>query len=476
MSNNRIGERFVSLKSLFSAKDMTLGSPAKRIMEFALPMLLGNFAQQLYNTADSIIVGKFVGDNALAAVGSAMPILNLLLALFVGIATGAGIVVSQSFGARDRDGLTKAIGNCIALSFLATILIMIIGPLVTMPLLTLLGTPDSIIGWCAQYLNIYFLGIVGFFFYNMLSGVLRGLGDSITALAFLLLSAALNVLLDLWFVRSMGVAGVALATVIAQGISAIFCYIKLARMTDIFDLNLKTMKLIPAVAGRILRIGIPSGITQAIMSTAMMAVLNLTNAMGETVIACNVIVMRVDGFAMLPNMTFGQAMSVYTGQNVGAGKFDRVHKGVKQGGLIAAAFSAAITLILLFLSPILFGFFTDTPELIELATRMIRIMAVGYICISVTQVLGGVMRGAGDTVTPMWVSFASTILIRVPVAYLLAHLTTSPDAPNGKPIALFGSLMFSWVMGMVISVIVFSLGKWKQKMYASHPERLVDPE
>ena len=462
----------MSLKSLFSAKDMTLGSPAKRIMEFAVPMLIGNFAQQLYNTADSIIVGKFVGDNALAAVGSAMPILNLLLALFVGIATGAGIVVSQSFGARDRDGLTKAIGNCIALSFLATILIMIVGPMVTMPLLTLLGTPESIIGWCAEYLNIYFLGIIGFFFYNMLSGVLRGLGDSITALAFLLLSAALNVALDLWFVRSMGVAGVALATVVAQGISAIFCYIKLARMGDIFDLNLKTMKLIPSVAGRILQIGIPSGITQAIMSMAMMAVLNLTNAMGETVIACNVIVMRVDGFAMLPNMTFGQAMSVYTGQNVGAGKFDRVHKGVKQGGLIAAAFSTAITLILLFLSPILFGFFTDTPELIELATRMIRIMAVGYICISVTQVLGGVMRGAGDTVTPMWISFASTILVRVPVAYLLAYLTTSADAPNGKPIALFGSLMFSWVMGMVISVIVFSLGKWKKKMYASHPERV----
>ena len=291
-----------------------------------------------------------------------------------------------------------------------------------------------------------------------------------TALGFLLLAAALNVVLDLWFVRSMGVAGVALATVISQGISAIFCYIKLARMSDIFDLNLKTMKLIPPVAGRILKIGIPSGITQAIMSTAMMAVLNLTNAMGETVIACNVIVMRVDGFAMLPNMTFGQAMSVYTGQNVGAGKFDRVHKGVKQGGLIAAAFSTAITLILLFLSPTLFGFFTETPELIDLATRMIRIMAVGYICISVTQVLGGVMRGAGDTVTPMWVSFASTILIRVPTAYLLAHLTTSAEYPHGSPIALFGSLMFSWVMGMIISVIIFALGKWKKKMYASHPE------
>ena len=460
----------VSLKSLFSAKDMTLGSPAKRIMEFAVPMLIGNFAQQLYNTADSIIVGKFVGDNALAAVGSAMPILNLLLALFVGIATGAGIVVSQSFGARDRDGLTKAVGNCIALSVLATILIMIVGPLVTMPLLTMLGTPDSIIGWCAQYLNIYFLGIVGFFFYNMLSGVLRGLGDSVSALGFLLLAAALNVVLDLWFVRSMGVAGVALATVIAQGISAIFCYIKLARMGDIFDLNLKTMKLIPAVARRILQIGIPSGITQAIMATAGMVVLNLTNAMGETVIACNVVVMRVDGFAMMPNLTFGQAMSVYTGQNVGAGKFDRVHKGVKQGSVIALAFASAITFTLLFLSKYLFALFTDTPELIDLACRMIRLMAVGYICVSVSQVLGGVMRGAGDTVTPMWVSLISTIAIRIPVAYFLAWLTRSEEFPHGNPAALFGSLMFSWAMGMVMTLVVFYMGKWKKKMYSSRSE------
>ena len=454
----------MNIRSLFAAKDMTVGRPWKRIMEFSVPMLLGNFAQQLYNTADSIIVGKFVGDNALAAVGSAMPILNLLLALFVGISTGAGIVVSQSFGARDRDGLTKAVGNCIALSALATLLIMILGPIVTRPLLTLLGTPDSIIDWCAAYLNIYFIGIVGFFFYNMLSGVLRGLGDSVSALGFLLLAAALNVLLDLLFVRSMGVAGVALATVISQGISAIFCYIKLAKMGDLFDLGLKTMKLIPSVAGRILRIGIPSGITQAIMATAGMVVLNLTNAMGETVIACNVIVMRVDGFAMLPNMTFGQAMSVYTGQNVGAGKYDRVHAGVKQGGFIAAAFSTAITLILLFLSPILFGFFTKTPELIDLAVRMIRIMAVGYICISVTQVLGGVMRGAGDTVSPMWISIISTIVIRVPTAYVLAYLTKSAEFPHGQPIALFGSLMISWVLGMVLSIIVFAIGKWKKKM------------
>ena len=451
---------------MFAAKDMTIGSPWKRIMEFSIPMLLGNLAQQLYNTADSVIVGKFVGDNALAAVGSAMPILNLLLALFVGISTGAGIVVSQSFGARDREGLTVSIGNCLSLSFIATIIIMVVGPLVTMPLLTLLGTPASIINWCSDYLKIYFFGIIGFFFYNMLSGVLRGLGDSVSALAFLLLAAALNVVLDIVFVANfnMGVAGVSLATVISQAISAVFCYIKLVKMSDIFDLNLKTIRLVPSMAGRILRIGIPSGITQAIMATAGMVVLNLTNAMGETVIACNVIIMRVDGFAMMPNFTFGQAMSVYTGQNVGAGKYDRVTKGVKQGGLLALSFATVITVVLLFFGRYLFDFFTDTQELIDLANRMIRIMAVGYICISVTQVLGGVMRGAGDTVSPMWISIASTIAIRVPVAYLLAYLTRTPEFPHGQPISLFGSLMISWVLGMVLSIIVFALGKWKKKM------------
>ena len=462
----------MSIRSLFAAKDMTVGSPGKRILEFSIPMLLGNIAQQLYNTADSVIVGMYVGDNALAAVGSASPILNLLLALFVGISTGAGIIVSQRYGAKDRQGLSEAIGNCIALSVIATIIIMVVGPLISMPMLKMLGTPQSIIQWCADYLNIYFLGIVGFFFYNMLSGILRGLGDTVSALGFLLIAAVLNVVLDLWFVKDMGVAGVALATVLSQGISAIFCYIKLAKMSDSFDLNFKTMKLIPSVAGRILKIGIPSGITQAIMATAGMVVLNLTNAMGETVIACNVIIMRVDGFAMMPNFTFGQAMSVYTGQNYGAGKYDRVGLGVRHGGMLASLTSAVITVILLFFSPTLFGFFTKTPELIDLATRMIRIMAVGYICMSLTQVLGGVMRGCGETVTPMWVSIIQTIVIRVPVAYLIAYLTRSPEYPHGNPVALFGSLMISWTIGMIISITAFKLGKWRKNIPSINADHL----
>ena len=454
----------MNLKQMFSAKDMTIGSPVKRITEFSIPMLIGNIAQQLYNTADSVIVGHYVGDNALAAVGSASPILNLLLALFVGISTGAGIIVSQSFGAKDRERLSKGIGNCIALTFIATLAIMVVGPLITMPMLQMLDTPESIIDWCADYLNIYFLGIIGFFFYNMLSGILRGLGDSVSALGFLLLAAALNVVLDLWFVGGfkMGVPGVALATIISQAISAVFCFIKLMKMGEHFDLNRSTVKLDRAVAKQIITIGVPSGITQAIMSMSMMVVQSLTNSMGEMVIAANVIIMRVDGFAMMPNFTFGQAMSVYTGQNVGAGKWDRVQKGVRQGSILAQSVAIVLVVAILIFGKYLFGIFTTTSALIDLAVRMMRIMAAGYVAISITQVLGGVMRGCGDTVTPMWISIINTVVLRVPLAYILAYYTKSAEFPNGHPYALSISLLVSWVLGMIFSAVAFRWGKTRK--------------
>ncbi len=444
---------------------MTQGKPWKRIMEFAVPMLIGNLAQQLYNTVDSIVVGEFVGDNALAAVGTSLPILNLLLALFVGVATGAGIIISQQFGAGDREGLSRSIGNCITLAGIASLVIMVVGSLLAKPLLMLLGTPDSVLKWCTDYLVIFFLGSAGFTFYNIFSGILRGLGDSFSALAFLLVSTVLNIGLDIWFVAGfkMGVAGVSLATVIAQVISALLCLWKLLRMRSIFDLTLANCKPDRAVTARIIRLGIPSGLTQAIMSVAMLVVQSLTNSMGEMIMACNVIIMRVDGFAMLPNMTFGQAMSVYTGQNVGAGRMDRVEKGIRQGSLMGLAFSASITLIILFCGRFLFDLFTDTAELMDLAVRMMRILAAGYIAISVTQVLGGVMRGCGDTVTPMWVSLISTIVLRIPIAYALAWFTRGEGYPNGRPEAIFVSLLISWVLGAVITAAIFARGKWRSQ-------------
>ena len=224
---------------LFGQVDMTEGLPWKKIVAFTLPMLIGNVAQQLYNTVDSIVVGKYVGDNALAAVGSASPIFNLLLVLFVGIAMGAGIMVSQYYGSRDRENLSKTIGSSITLTGLASVILMIVGTLAVRPVLILLDTPESILDWCTSYLVILVLGIAGLAYYNILCGILRGLGDSLSALVYLLIATVINIVLDILFVAgfNMGVAGVALATVIAQLISAVLCMMKLRKMTDLIDMK-----------------------------------------------------------------------------------------------------------------------------------------------------------------------------------------------------------------------------------------------
>lgn len=452
-------------KELFAAKDLTEGPPWKRIVEFSIPMLIGNVAQQFYNTADSIIVGRYIGDNALAAVGSAGPILNLLLVLFVGIAVGAGIMVSQYFGAKDRENLSRTIGNCITLTAITSLIIMVVGPLVTRPLLELLNTPESIIDWCAGYLNILFLGSLGFSYFNILSGILRGLGDSASALMFLLVSTAVNVVLDIIFVANfgMGVPGVALATVIAQALSAVLCLLKLAKMKEHFELDRSTLKLDKELATNVVKLGLPSGLTQAIFSMAMIMVQSLTNSFGELVIACNVIVMRVDGFAMMPNFSFGSAMTTFAGQNVGAGKLDRVEQGTRDGTLIAVGVSTAITIVLLFFGQYLMHIFTTTPELVALSMRMLRILAFGYIAMAVTQCLSGVMRGAGDTITPMWISIISTVVIRVPLAYTLAYLTRSPEYPTGRPESTFVSLLVAWTLGAIINYTLFRKGAWRTK-------------
>jgi putative MATE family efflux protein len=452
-------------RELFAPRDLTEGTPWKRIVMFAIPMLIGNIAQQLYNTADSIIVGKYVGDNALAAVGSASPILHLLLVLFVGVSVGAGIMVSQYFGAKDREKLSRTIGICITLTAIVSVIIMIVGPLVTRPMLSLLNTPDSIIDWCAGYLTIFFLGIAGFAFYNILAGILRGLGDSLSALMFLIISTILNVGLDLLFVAkfNMGVPGVALATVIAQGISAMLCAWKLVGMKTDFDLNWRMLKLDKEYASQLIKLGLPSGLTQAIFSLSMIVVQSLTNSFGEMFIACNVIVMRVDGFAMMPNFSFGTAMTTYTGQNIGAKRVDRVEKGTKDGIMMAVGVATTLTILILLFGKTLIGFFTDTTALIDYSMNMMRILAVGYIAMAITQCLSGVMRGAGDTTTPMWISLINTVGLRVPLAYGLAYLTRSDAYPNGRPESLFVSLLLTWVIGAMITTFFYKKGAWRKK-------------
>ena len=330
----------------------------------------------------------------------------------------------------------------------------------------LLDTPESIIDWCTSYLLILFLGSVGSAYYNILSGVLRGLGDAFSALIYLLVATVLNIVLDVFFVANlgMGVSGVAWATIIAQAVSAILCYMRLAKLTDIFDLKPVYMKLNRRYSGGIIKLGLPSGLTQAIFSMAMIIVQSLTNSFGEAFIAANVIVMRVDGFAMLPNFSFGTAMTTYAGQNVGARKLERVTKGAKQGTLIAVLTSATLTGLILIFGKQLMGIFTETVELVELSRRMMGIIAVGYIAMAVTQSLSGVMRGAGDTMTPMWISLFTTVLVRVPVAYGIAYLTRTPQRPNGRQECIFISLLCSWVLGALITTVFYLRGKWKKKL------------
>ena len=463
-------------KQLFSQVDMTIGTPWKQIVAFSIPMIIGNIAQQLYSTVDSIVVGQYVGDNALAAVGSAGPILNLMLVLFIGISMGTGIMVSQFYGSRDRERLSLTVGNTITLTAITTVILMIAGALLIRPLLRLLNTPESIFEWCHSYLFILLMGFAGSAYYNMFCGILRGLGDSLAALVYLLVATVINIVLDLWFVAGlgMGVAGVAWATIIAQAVSALCCLAKLRKMTDMFDMKLEYLKPKKEIMMMIIQLGLPSGVTQAIMSLAMVVVQSLTNSFGEMVIAANVIIMRVDGFAMMPNFSFGTAMTTYSGQNVGAGRMDRVRQGAKQGTLIAAGTSATITLIIVLFGRYLMGIFTDTAALVELSASMMRILAVGYIAMAITQSLSGVMRGAGDTMTPMWISMVTTIVIRVPIAYGLAYLTRSAEFPNGRHESLFISLLISWVLGAVITCIFYMKGRWAKRLEAEkNDERAV---
>ena len=461
---------FQKLKKLFEPTDMTVGTPWKCIGTFAIPLIIGNIAQQLYSTVDSIIVGKFVGDNALAAVGSASPILNLLYVLFIGISAGVGIMVAQYFGAKSKEDLSETIGNCITVTAISCLFLALVAPLIIRPVLEMLNTPASIIDWCDTYLMISIIGGAGMAYYNILSGVLRGMGDSFSGLIYLLVATVINIVLDIVFVAGLGleVPGVALATVTAQGISAALCLKKLLKMKGLVEI--KKEHLIPKerYVKQIISLGLPSGVTQMIFSSAMIIVQSLTNSFGEMFIAANVIIMRVDGFAMMPNFSFGMAMTTYAGQNIGAGKIDRVSQGAKQGTIMAVGVSATITALILLFGKYLMGIFTETAELVEMSRYLMGILAAGYIAMAVTQSLSGVMRGAGDTVTPMWISILTTVFIRVPVAYGISFLTRTPELPVGRFECIHISLLSSWCLGAILTAIFFSRGKWKRKAIRIH--------
>lgn len=453
------------INALFGAQDMTVGRPVSALLRFSIPLLIGNFAQQLYSTVDSIIAGRYVGDKALSAIGTTLPIINLLLVLLMAISTGAGIMVAQYYGAKDKEALSRSIGNALVLVFISSLLVMAIGIPLAGSLLRLTKTPVQTFDMARSYLTIVLWGALGLGFYNIVSGILRGLGNSVFPLLTLLLTSCLNVILDIWFVAglNMGVAGAAWATIVSVAVSAVVCIIKLYRMKDVVQID--PVNLIPCrkLTGQLLRLGLPAGVTQAIFSMSMVFVQALANSMGYQVVTCTTSVMRIDGFAMMPNFTFGMAIATFVGQNIGANRMDRVNQGSRDMLKVSLTTSFVLVALLSIFGKHLISMFTTTEDIINLGVRQIRILSAGYIAMAITQVYGGIMRGAGDTMPSMWISMFTTVVIRVPLAYLWAWFTRSPAHPQGSPDALFFTLLISWVIGAVSTYLWYRRGTWREK-------------
>lgn len=452
-------------KALFGAQDMTVGNPSKALLKFALPMLLGNIAQLLYSTVDSIIVGKYVGDLALGAIGVSGPIVNMFLILFMAVGTGVTVMVAQYFGAKDFEKLGTSIGNSITLILISVIVITGAGIPLSAPLLRITNTTADIFDMAHAYLVIMFIGAFGNGFYNIISGILRGLGESVFPLLVLLGTTVVNIVLDLLFVCvfDMGVAGAAWATIIAQTLSALVCLIKLFMMKDIVKLNLKMLKPVGFYTKKIIVLGLPSGIAQGILFVSILFVQSLINSMGSMVVATTTAVMRVDSFAMLPCQTFSMAASTFTGQNMGANRMDRVRKGTKAVVLMSLVASVTLVTLLLIFGKFALGWFTETQAVIDLGYRMICIMSVAYVVMAFMQGFSGVMRGAGDTMASMWITLCINVVVRIPTAYILAHFTKSPEWPTGSPDAIYGSMVVAWVVGAIITIAYYCTGRWKKK-------------
>jgi putative MATE family efflux protein len=444
-------------------KDLTRGNELKVIFFFSLPMLIGNVFQQLYNTVDSIVVGNFIGKGALAAVGASFPIIFLLVALVMGITMGSTIIIAQYYGARDMEKVKKAIHTTYIYSFWAGLAGSIIGFVLSRPLLLLLKTPEDIMPQAVIYLHIIFVGMLFSFGYNMISAILRGLGDSKTPLFFLIIATLVNIVLDLLFVVVFhwGVAGAAWATIIAQGVSFFGGMIYLNRKHELFAFKLSDIRFDPEIFKLSIRIGFPSGIQQMLVAAGNMALLRIVNIFGTDTVAAYTAATRIDTFASMPAMNLSQALSTFVGQNLGANKPERVKKGYKTSLFMASAISLTTTLIVVLFGESIMRLFTADLQVIHVGTRYLLIVGSFYIIFSSMFVTNGVLRGAGDTIIPMFVSLLSLWLIRVPVAALLSSRLGSDG--------IWWSIPVGWSFGFLLALANYLSGRWKRKAVVGNP-------
>ena len=374
-------------------------------------------------------------------------------------------MVAQYYGAKEMEQLNRTIGNTILLVLISSVIVTALSVPLAAPILALLDTPPEIIDMSRIYLQIIMAGTIASAFYNIISGILRGLGDSVSPLIYLILAALINVALDLWFVMRLqwGVAGAALATIISQCVSAILCIRRLKNIEGLPPIKKKHIYPNKPILQQILQLGLPAGLTSAVYSFAIVIMQRLTNQMGTTVINANTAVIRIDGFAMMPNFTFGMATSTFIGQNLGARKMDRVHDGVKAAVKLSLIMSVILTTILLIFGKPMLRLFSNDPQVITLGYGMLSILAFGYIAMSQSQVFAGILRGAGDTMPALYISILTSVIFRVPLAYLLTSMTRSEQWPHGSPYMLNVSLLVAWVLGAVFNILWYRYGNWREK-------------
>ena len=394
---------------------MTEGVIWKKILLFSLPLLLGNVFQQLYNTVDSIIVGNYIGGDALAAVGTSGPIINLLVGFFMGIATGAGVVIARYFGARDEQGVHDAVHTTLAATIFGGLFLMVIGVLLSPLVVRLIGVPENIMADSISYLRIYFGGIIAMMVYNMGAGILRAVGDSKTPLYFLIISSIVNIILDMLFVIvfDMGVAGVAWATLIAQAVSATLTIITLCRVKTSYRVYLQQIRIRIPYLKEIIRIGLPSGLQNAIISMSNIVVQSYINSFGSAAIAGYSTYGKVDAFALMPVMSLSMAVTTFTSQNIGAQNYDRVRKGVKTGLLMSCGTAIVLTTgVVIFARPLL-GIFTNDQQIIDYGLLTMTYQAPFYVILGLNNTLAGILRGAGKASVPSIIMAANMCGVRI---------------------------------------------------------------
>lgn len=434
---------------------MTEGSIVRQIFFFAVPLILGNLLQQLYNTADSIIVGNFVGSNALAAVGSSTALINLLIAFSQGAAVGAGVVVSQYLGAKDKKNVHAGVHTSLAIALILGFVLTIGGIFATEPLLIWMHTPGEVFADSALYLRIYFGGVIFNVIYNMASGVLNAVGNSKRSLIYLGYASVTNIVLDLIFVGwfHMGVAGAAIATDISQLVSGVLAVAYLMRVQTDYRVELKKIRIQKKMAFWIIQIGLPAGIQNMVISLSNVLVQSSVNRFGADAMAGFGAYMKIDGFNILPVTSFSMAITTFVGQNYGAGKIDRVKRGMWVTLAMGFLYTVTTGVLLLVFSDPLMRMFTDNVTVIRYGELAMRYFCPFYFILSILHGLAGTIRGTGKTIPPMAVLLISLCLFRIAWIQFVLPMC---DTING----VFVLYPISWMVGMILMILYTWKGRW----------------